>query len=152
MDECVSPVNVVLRSFICLFFLLQRGFYKMKRTVFTITLECLSKYYTNLLALPIFFFIVRIAKARLSLKSDNKNMFYTRIVTSVYQSLPLLTSTFHPIILIDISSSFLFSKCIDWNRFSIPRTCLMVYQLFWCVIRLIYNSQTFDEKNYNHTF
>ena len=77
MDECVSPVNVVFRSFICLFFLLQRGFYKMKRTVFTITLERLSKYYTNLLALPIFFFIVRIAKARLSLKSDNtKHVLY----------------------------------------------------------------------------
>ena len=77
MDECVSPVNVVFRSFICLFFLLQHGFYKMKSTVFTITLERLSKYYTNLLALPIFFFIDRIAKARLSLKSDNtKHVLY----------------------------------------------------------------------------
>ena len=73
----MSPVNVVFRSFICLFFLLQHGFYKMKRTVFTITLECLSKYYTNLLALPIFFFIFRIAKARVSLKLDNtKHVLY----------------------------------------------------------------------------
>ena len=51
----------------------------MKRIVFTITLERLSKYYTNLLALPIFFFIVRIAKTPLSLKLDNiKHVLYQK--------------------------------------------------------------------------
>ena len=75
---------------------------KMKRIVFTITLERLSKYHTNLLDLPIFFFIVRSAKTPLSLKLDNtKHVLYQKKVTLVYQSLPLLTSLFHPIILID---------------------------------------------------
>ena len=132
MDECVSPVNVVFRSFICLFFLLQHGFYKMKSTVFTITLERLSKYYTNLLALPIFFFIVRIAKARLSLKSDNtKHVLYQNCNFSIS-----ITTALD----VDVSPNYLnwhFSPFLCSNALIEKKlTCLKFDWLFWLILIL----------------
>ena len=123
----MSPVNVVFRSFICLFFLLQRGFYKMKRTVFTITLERLSKYYTNLLALPIFFFIGRIAKARLSLKSDNtKHVLYQNcnFGISITTALDVVVS---PNYLNWLFSLFML-QCTDWINLRTLWKCLTYYQ------------------------
>ena len=142
MDECVSPVNVVFRSFICVFFLLQHGFYKMKRTVFTITLERLSKYYTNLLALPIFFFIVRIAKARLSLKSDNtKHVLYQNCNFSIS-----ITTTLD----VDVSPNYLnwhFSRFLCSNALIEKKlTCLKFVWLLYIYSDTWYNWDTFFMK------